>query len=104
LSADRERLFVSTQGVSPGAVETWRLSGRPEEKPAPRRSPAAGQAALGGEVHLTPDGRFLLCRSGAVLRLSAYREQDLTLAGAVEPVAAAVFAPGKWAALLVGDG
>jgi hypothetical protein len=47
------------------------------EKPLPSIAAARPGVSLGGEFMLTPDGRFLVARSGATFRLAADREDDL---------------------------
>jgi WD40 repeat protein len=100
LSADQKRLYFSTQGVSPGQIEAFVLPKSADEKPAQYGSPARGQHPLGGEFLTTSDGKYLLCKNGTVLRLSADREDDLKhhlslkpfLAAAVDPAAGLMLA------------
>jgi hypothetical protein len=49
------------------------------------KAPFPGRQPLGGEFRITPDGRFLLCKSGTVLRLAAERDFDLQFHLALEP-------------------
>jgi hypothetical protein len=79
LSMDQSRLYVSSQGVSPGKLEAFPIPVRLEEKPT--SYPAARDAAAGGPFALTPDGQFLILQSGSVLRLSSNRGDDLQIAG-----------------------
>jgi WD40 repeat protein/mono/diheme cytochrome c family protein len=105
LAPDRKHLYVSTQGVTPGLVEALALSSRPDEKPAVVRSPAAAKHPLGGPFTVTPDGKFLLCRTGTVLRLTGDRDTDLRHAATLEPFLAAAVDPDLGAALvLTADG
>jgi hypothetical protein len=105
LAPTQDRLYVSTQGVSPGYVEALPLGAKIEEKPAALRSPAPDKHPLGGEFLLTPDGQFLLCKTGSVLRLAPGRDGDLQHAATVEPfLAAAVDAEHGVAFFLNSDG
>src|SRR5262249_2460624 len=65
------RLYVATQGVSPGSVEGLSVPARIADKPEPSRSPTQDKHPVGGEFAIAPDGRYLLCKNGTVLRLSA---------------------------------
>jgi len=93
LSADGKRLYVSSQGVTPGTLEALVLPGKPDDKPAVRRANVPQSNKLGGEFLATPDGRFLLCRTGTVLRSSSDPAEDLKFHAAVEPFAAAAVDP-----------
>ena len=93
LTPDGTRLYYSSQGVSPGKVEGLVLPRKFDEKPATYASPEVGKHALGGEFIISPDGKFLLCKSGTVLRLSATRDDDLKHIATVEPFVAAAAAP-----------
>jgi WD40 repeat protein len=103
LSADQKRLYVSTQGVTPGVLEALVVPERVEDKPAQYRSPAVKDHALGGEFVVTPDNRFVLCRSGVVLRAAAGADNDLKyettlpgfLAAAVDAEAGAAYLCGE---------
>ncbi len=91
LALDQKRLYHSTQGVAPGSVAAIVLPKKLGEAPETYKAPVAAKAALGGEFQITPDGRFLLCKNGTVLRLSGTRESDMAFHGTVQPfVAAAV--------------
>src|SRR5258708_2257318 len=85
LSADQKRLYYSSQGVSPGTLDALVLPKQLDDKPVTYRAPAPGRQPLGGEFQLTPDGRFLLCKSGTVLRLSANPDDDLHIHAALQP-------------------
>jgi WD40 repeat protein/mono/diheme cytochrome c family protein len=105
LSADQKRIYYSSQGVSPGTIDALVLPKHLDDKPVTYRAPAPGRQPLGGEFVLTPDGRFLLCKSGTVLRLSADRDEDLKFHTALEPfVAAAIDPEARAAFLLTRDG
>jgi hypothetical protein len=105
LAPNHKHLFVSTQGVTPGLVERLTLPARLDDRPATHRSPAEAKQALGGPFLVSPDGKFLLCRTGTVLRLTAHRDTDLRHAATVEPFLAAAIDPDGGAAfLLTADG
>jgi len=89
LSADQKRLYFSTQGVSPGQIEAFVLPKSTDDKPAQYGSPARGQHALGGEFTVTSDGKYLLCKNGTVLRLSADKDSDLKYHLSLKPFLAA---------------
>jgi WD40 repeat protein/mono/diheme cytochrome c family protein len=89
LSGDGKRLYVSSQGVTPGTLEALVLPEKPDDKPPTYKADVPRQNVLGGELQTTPDGRYLLCRTGTVLRTSAQREEDLKLQATIEPFAAA---------------
>ncbi len=89
LSADQKRLYFSTQGVSPGSLEALVIPGRLDEKPAIYRSPARDGHALGGEFVVSPDGRFLLSKTGVVLRAGGGPDNDLRYETTLVPFLAA---------------
>jgi WD40 repeat protein/mono/diheme cytochrome c family protein len=101
LAPAQDRLYVSTQGVSPGYVEALPLASKLDDKPAALRSPSPEKHSLGGEFLLTPDGQFLLCKTGTVLRLAPGQEGDLQYAATVEPFLAAAVDPGHGAVLIL---
>ena len=105
LTPDGTRLYYSSQGVSPGKVEGLLIPKKLDEKPAAYASPEVGKHPLGGDFVISPDGKFLLCKTGTVLRLSATRDDDLKQAATVEPFVAAAVAPELGAAFaLAQDG
>jgi hypothetical protein len=105
LSADGRRLYVSSQGVIPGTLDAFALSGKRTEQPPSYRAANHDKLALGGEFVLSPDGRFALCKMGTVLRLSAEKDEDMRVQARLEPfLAAAVDVGGKAAYLLGRDG
>src|SRR5262249_14614481 len=54
---------------------------------------------------ITPDGKFLLCKTGTVLRLTGEADTDLQHAATLEPFLAAVVAPAlRTVFLLTPDG
>jgi hypothetical protein len=99
LTPDGSRLLTATQGVTPGRVEAWPIPEPITDKPTARAAPAG--AAVGGPVTVTPDGRFALCPTGAVLRLSATGDDDLHPAGDVGPFVSAAVAPDRGAAFVL---
>src|SRR5262249_31675052 len=61
--------------------------------------------AVGGEFVITPEGRFALCKTGTVLRLSAEKDEDMRFHARLEPfLAAAVDVEGRAAYVLGRDG
>jgi hypothetical protein len=103
LAADQKRLYVSSQGLTPGRVEALVLPAKPEDRPATYRAPDAGRAPLGGPFVLTPDGKFLLCRNGTVLQLADGQEADLKYHTSLPAFLAALVAPDLGAALLLAE-
>jgi WD40 repeat protein len=99
LSTDEKRLYIATQGVTPGSIDAAVLPSRLDEKPSIYRSPARSERALGGDFLLSPDGKILICKTGVVLRTAADQETDLrheitlkpSLTGAIVPELAAAF-------------
>ena len=78
---------------------------RSDDKPAAYRAAVPAQYALGGEFQATPDGRFLLCKTGVVLKASETRDEDMRFAAWVGPfTAAAVDAETKSAFFLTREG
>jgi WD40 repeat protein/mono/diheme cytochrome c family protein len=101
LSPDTKRLFVSSQGVVPGTLDAFTLSGKDNSVRAPNHD----KLSLGGEFVISPDGRYLICKSGTVLRLSAEREEDMKLHARIEPhLALSLDSEGKSAWLVARDG
>ncbi len=89
VAPDQKCVYVSTQGVSPGTVTALLVPEKLDDKPVSYPSSVAGKLRLGGEIVITPDGNFLLCRTGAVLRASAERAEDLQPVATTEPFIAA---------------
>jgi DNA-binding beta-propeller fold protein YncE len=105
LNASQDRLYVSTQGVSPGTVEAFPLPAKLDEKPSVYRFASPDKHALGGEFLVSPDGKFLLAKTGTVLRLGPSRDEDLQPVTKLDKFAAAVVDVEHGAALLLsGDG
>jgi hypothetical protein len=101
LSRDQRRLYCSSQGVTPGTLEALVLPRKPDEQPLTCKAAPPAEGGLGGDFVLSPDGRFLLCKTGTVLRLSAARDGDLSFHARVEPFAAAAVDPEAGSALVL---
>jgi WD40 repeat protein len=106
LVPDQRRVYYSSQGVSPGTLDALVLPRKFDDgKPVTYPSPAHGKHPLGGEFLLSPDGQFLLCKTGTVLRVSAVQEEDLRFHADVGPFLAAAVSPEARAGfVLTGDG
>ena len=105
LARDQKRLYFSTQGVSPGYVEALVIPKNLGDKPATYRSPTKGGRRLGGDFVLTPHGRFLLSKTGTVLRTGVGQETDLRYETTLAPfLAAAVDVEGGSLFLCTEDG
>jgi WD40 repeat protein len=105
LSADQSRLYVASQGVNPGKVEGFPLPVKLTDKPTASTSPNAADPSPSGPFALTPDGKFLISRSGAVLRLGTTRDDDLQPAGKLLPHLAVAIDPSRnFLFLLAADG
>ncbi len=105
LSTDQKRLYYSSQGVVPATLDALIVPTRLDDRPTVYRAPAHDKHALGGEFVLSPDGRFLLSKSGTVLRLSADRDEDMKLHVKLPPfLAAAIDVEGQAAFVLDRDG
>ncbi len=105
LSADGRRLYISSQGVVPGTLDALALPTKATEPPVSQRAANHDKLVLGGEFLVTPDGRFALCKTGSILRLSDEKDEDMRLHTRIEPfLAAAVDEEQKTAYLLGRDG
>lgn len=105
LSPKQDRLYVSTQGVSPGQVDGLVIPAKLDDKPVQYTSPERGKQPLGGQFVLTPDGRFLLCKTGPVLQLSPNPIDDMRHVTTLEPfLTATVDAEGQALFLTTADG
>jgi WD40 repeat protein/mono/diheme cytochrome c family protein len=106
LTPDGRRLYLSSQGVTPGTLDAMPLPTRlSADRPSTYRAPGYQTQSLGGDFVLTPDGRFLLNRTGAGLRLSSERDADMQPLTRLEPfLAAAVDVAGGRLYLLEKDG
>jgi WD40 repeat protein len=93
LSTDQRRLYVSSQGVTPGTLEAFVVPGKGDELPVNYKAAVSAPHPLGGDFVLSPDGRYLLFRNGTVLRLAASREADMQFHARVRPFLAAVVDP-----------
>jgi dipeptidyl aminopeptidase/acylaminoacyl peptidase len=98
---DGARLLTATQGVTPGRVEALAIPEPLTDRPAV--TAASPEARLGGALTVTPDGRFALCPTGTVLRLSVTPADDLRPVANVGPFAAAAVAPDRGTALVLAD-
>jgi WD40 repeat protein len=105
LSCDHRRLYYATQGVAPGTVETLVLSRDLATRPETYKATVPADVRLGGDFLLSPDGSFLLCPTGTVLRTSPQRDTDLQMHAKIKPFrAAAVDIEGQSAFLLTAEG
>ncbi len=85
ITPDRQRLYLATNGVSPG-----NLSAIPVPTDSTSAKPAVvlryhGEYPLGGAFDLTPDGKFAINRAGIVLRLDPAQEKDLLFVTMMTP-------------------
>ncbi len=104
-SPDLSRLYVATQGVHPGKVEGFPIPVRLSDKPTPSSTPDSSDTPISGQFTLSPDGKFLLCRTGATFRLGTSREDDLRPGPKLPPhLAAAVDVEHGRMLLLANDG
>lgn len=82
MTPEGKRLYFSTNGLSPGSMEAvWLGSGG---------KTATGRGAGGGPFNITPDGKFIIFRSGLVTRIGKSPQDDMKEAGKVSPNRAAV--------------
>jgi WD40 repeat protein/mono/diheme cytochrome c family protein len=93
LSNDQKRLYHSSQGVTPGTIEAFVIPAKRDDNPATYKAPFPGRQPLGGEFLLSPDGKYLLCKNGTVLRLTSEKETDLAFHSALEPFVSAAIDP-----------
>src|SRR5262249_21873780 len=106
LSPDGRRIYHSSQGVSPGTLDALVVPARLNaDRAVSYRAPSHDKLALGGDIVISPDGRFLLCKTGTILKLFNEKESDLTSFGKIEPFLAAAFdIEGRLAYTLARDG
>ena len=105
LAPSQDRLYVSSQGVTPATLDALLLPAKLDERPVQYKAPADAEHPVGGGFVVSPDGKFLLCKTGTVLRLSTDRAADLKPAAKVSPfLAAAIDAETKSILLLTADG
>jgi hypothetical protein len=76
LSAGQDRLYVSSQGVSPGKLEAFPIPTKLEEKPSAISASLNGLPA-GGPFTIAPDGQFAIFQAGSAVRLSANASEDM---------------------------
>jgi DNA-binding beta-propeller fold protein YncE len=98
-TASPPRLYVATQGVTPGKIEIFPIPVELSVKPASRA--AVTDDPIGGPFRITPDGRFLLSQTGTLLRLSDDKNDDLRPAGKLPPHLASAIDPALGVALLL---
>jgi WD40 repeat protein/mono/diheme cytochrome c family protein len=77
MSHDQQRVYHATQGVTPGSLEAIVVPKKLDEAPPTYKAPLQARVALGGEFQITPDGRYLLCKNGTVLKLSETKQSDM---------------------------
>jgi WD40 repeat protein/mono/diheme cytochrome c family protein len=104
LSADRSRLYLGSQGIQPGKIDSLPLPSQPGDTPTVSGPAPSADAPVGGEFLLTPDGRYLLAKTGTVLRLAAAKADDLQPAAKVAPFLAAAVDPAAGVALVLTPG
>jgi DNA-binding beta-propeller fold protein YncE len=68
LSPDQKRVYVSSQDVAPGTLDFFVIPGSVKDRAAITRTLSPGRQPLGGPFFVSPDGRYVLCTSGTVLR------------------------------------
>ena len=76
LSAGQDRLYVSSQGVSPGKLEAFPIPTKLEDKPSAINASLNGLPA-GGPFTIAPDGQFAIFQTGSAVRLSANASDDM---------------------------
>src|SRR5262249_37236060 len=76
LSADQGRLYVASQGVTPGKLEAMPIPTRLDDKPTPIPA-AVPDLSLGGPFAVTADGQFAIFQTGAAVRLATNPGDDL---------------------------
>jgi WD40 repeat protein len=105
LTTDGRRLYASSQGVVPGTLDAFVVPLKLTDRPTTYRAPDPDKFALGGGFILTPDGRYLINKTGTVLRLSADRDEDLRFHARIEPhLSATIEEASKRAYLIDRDG
>jgi WD40 repeat protein len=75
LSADQKSLYLATRLLTPSCLESYDL--RPgiaaDQRTRARVHGVTGEAT-GSEILITPDGRFLICKGGAVFSLLGFKQ------------------------------
>jgi WD40 repeat protein len=105
MTKDGKRLYYSSQGVTPGTLDGLVIPTKLAEKPEVSRAPGHDKLALGGEFVLSADSKYLLAKTGTILRLSADRDADMKFHKKVPAFLGAATDPaGGWAYLLGRDG
>src|SRR5262249_43382116 len=97
LSPDQRRLYYSSHGAAPRTLDALILPARfTDDRPVSYRAPGYDKQTLGGDFVISPDGRYLLCKTGTVLRLAPDRDADLQAHAKLEPfLAVAVDVEGR---------
>jgi WD40 repeat protein len=91
LSPDQRRLYCSSQGVAPGTLDFFTIPSRLDEKAALTHVAVPGSRPLGGDLVLSPDGRFVLCKTGTILRVPPTGEVQFH--AAIEPLLSIAVSP-----------
>jgi hypothetical protein len=98
------RVYVSSQGVIPGTLEALAVPriDRGRLVGDSTATKAAGADNLGGGISISPDGKYLLARSGTVLQISADRESDMRPHAKVVPHLSAAVDVARGSAYVLG--
>jgi S1-C subfamily serine protease len=70
VSNNGKRLYLCNQWVSPKSIECWGIPKDFRMEPVRRLGPREGGDRTGAEIQLTPDGKYLLCKTGMVFELA----------------------------------
>lgn len=104
LANDQTRLYVNSQGVSPGKLEGMPIPAKLDDKPTVSAM-KGDNVPLGGPFVVTPDGQFLLLQAGLAVRCAADRADDLRDSLKLPPHISAAVDPEKGLMfLLASDG
>ena len=105
MSPDQKRLFVGSQGIVPGRIESYVLPVDLTKKPQPLATLTDERTAPAGPFSVSPDGQFIIARNGAVFRAEVDRAADLSYVGRVASHLDVVVDPTQGALwLLAADG
>ncbi len=94
---DGKLLYVSSQGVNPPTLDVFAVPSKRDERSTPTRIAVPPDHRIGGEFQLTSDGRFLVFKTGTVLKTTPEVKYHIS----VEPHVAAVVSPESKAALVL---